>query len=126
MNSVTLIGNLTKDNELQKTNSGKVYLRFTLAVNKMGDGVDFINCIAWEKRAEVINEYTSKGSKIGIRGHISTGSYDDKTTGKKIYTTDIVADEIELLGAKHESKTEPKPQFDVGSKQVASPDDLPF
>jgi single-strand DNA-binding protein len=62
------------------------------------DEVDFINCIAWEKTAEIIGEYCSKGNRIAIVGRIQTGSYDKD--GTKVYTTDIIINSVQLLGEK--------------------------
>ena len=67
MNYVSLLGRLTRDVEVTYTQSGKAYARFSIAVSRgtsNRDEVDFINCIAWEKRAETISQYFKKGSRI--------------------------------------------------------------
>ena len=114
INSVTLIGRSTKDIEIRKTQSGKSVVQFTLAVNRRGKdaGADFINCVAWEKTADVLAQYCHKGDRIGIVGRISTRSYDDKTTGKKVFVTEIMVDQFEFLSEpkKEEPKQEPKPE----------------
>ena len=81
MNKVLLIGRLTKDVDLRKTQNGTSYARFTLAVNRrfkgndpQGQDADFISCVAWDKRAEVMYQYLGKGSQVGIEGRIQTGS----------------------------------------------------
>lgn len=108
MNKVNLIGRLTKDAELQQAGENN-YARFTLAVNRKFKNAndeyeaDFINCVAWNKTAELICEYFKKGSEIGVSGRIQTGSYDDKD-GNKRYTTDVVVEEITFIGSKKESK----------------------
>lgn len=107
MNKVQLIGRLTKDPIMRKTTSGKSVVNFTLAVDRYGKdaGADFPTCIAWEKAAELIAQYCNKGSKLGIVGHIQTGSHED-TTGKKIYTTDVIVENMEFLDNKAPEATE--------------------
>jgi len=99
MNRVVLIGNLTKDPELNFTaGSGTAVARFTVAVARMKKGEsDFLSCIAFGKTAETIAQYFFKGSKIAIEGHIQTGSYDAKD-GTKRYTTDVIVDRFEFVG----------------------------
>ena len=91
MNSVHIIGRLTKDPEVRYTQSGKAFARFTLAVDRRGGkdkGADFIPCQAWDKLAETIGDYTQKGSKIAVEGRIQTGSYEKN--GQKTYTVDYL------------------------------------
>lgn len=105
MNKVVLIGNLTKDPELNFTaGSGTAVARFTVAVARMKKGEsDFINCIAFGKTAETIAQYFFKGSKIAIEGHIQTGSYDAKD-GTKRYTTDVIVDRFEFVESSKNNK----------------------
>lgn len=130
MNSVTLIGRITKDLELRKTNNGSSVLEFTLAVNRRSkdDGADFITCQAWKNTAETMSKYLHKGSLIGVKGRIQTSNYDGKNG--KVYRTDVVVDEFEFLEKKSEPTEEPKyePQVDVENYEQIdlSPDDLPF
>ena len=99
INRVVLTGRLTKDIELQKTKSSVDITRFTLAVNRMknknGDVIaDFVSCIAFDNTAKFLYRYCHKGDKIGLTGKIQTGKYDKN--GMTIYTTDIIADSVEL------------------------------
>lgn len=103
MNKVVLVGRLTKDPELKFTaNKGIAVTRFTLAVNrdyKKEDGTqeaDFINCIAYSKRAEVIAQYLTKGKRFSIAGSIRTGSYDAQD-GTRRYTTYVVVDGFDFI-----------------------------
>lgn len=103
MNKVVLVGRLTKDPELKFTaNKGTAVTRFTLAVNrdyKKEDGTqeaDFINCIAYSKRAEVIAQYLTKGKRFSIAGSIRTGSYDAQD-GTRRYTTYVVVDGFDFI-----------------------------
>lgn len=95
MNNVVLSGRLTKKPEVSYTQSGKAVTRFTLAVDRRGKdkGADFISVVAWDKDAENAGKYLDKGRAIIVKGHIQTGSYDKG--GQKVYTTDVIADEIE-------------------------------
>ena len=101
MNQVILIGRLTKDPELRETSNGKPVASFTLAVDKFGEGADFINCVVWNKQAENLAKYQKKGGQIGVSGRLQTRDYDDEK-GNKRYVTEVVADSIEYLGAKKE------------------------
>ena len=105
MNQVNLIGNLCKDPELKFTASGLAVLKNTLAVKNPYDKekTDFITITAWKKTAEIMGEYLKKGSKIGVSGRISTGSYEKD--GVKIYTTEVVIDRMEMLDKKPETTT---------------------
>ncbi len=102
INNVTLVGRVTKDLELRFTPSGIASTKFTLAVNrtfKNAQGeqeADFISIQAWRKQAENAANYLKKGSLVGITGRIQTGSYEGQD-GKKINTTDVVADSIQFL-----------------------------
>lgn len=152
INRVWLLGNLTRDPQYFKTQSGISYARFTVAVNrKVSDKeeTDFISCIAWRGAADYLNQYAKKGNTVSVEGHITTGSYDDKTTGKKVYTTDVTADNVQLIGSRNSSETQqPQSQskpssssnsqsnnqdiyisdedFNTGPLLDISSDDLPF
>ena len=101
MNKVVLIGRMVADPELNfQANSGMAICRFRLAVTRpfKKDETDFINCIAFNKRAETIAQYLTKGRQLAVTGSIRTGSYDAKD-GTKRYTTDIVVDSFEFIGS---------------------------
>lgn len=105
MNKFYGIGNLVADVKATEVGKSKV-AKFKVAVqrafkNERGEhDVDFLNCVAWDKKADILEQYTKKGSKIAIIGNVRTGSYEKD--GKKVYTTEIFVDEIELLGTKAE------------------------
>lgn len=100
INTCTLVGRITKDLSLNATQSGNKYCQFTLAVNRRGtDEADFIQCVAWNKSAENLCQYMSKGSLIGIVGRIQTRSYENKQ-GQRIYITEVVADSVTFLEKK--------------------------
>lgn len=99
MNNTQLIGRLTKEVEVNVTPQDKKVANFTLAVNKYGEGADFIQCVAWEKTAEVLEKYTKKGSQIGVTGRIQTRNY-DHNDGYKVYVTEVVVNTVDLLDSK--------------------------
>lgn len=110
MNSVVLIGRLTKDPELGYTEVNQTpRCTFTLAVDrqKSDDGADFIRIIAWGKQAETCDRYLEKGRQVAVHGRIQTGSYKNRE-GVTVYTTDVVADPfgIEFLGSGNGSNSE--------------------
>ena len=109
MNTVILLGRLTADPDIRSTRDGKAVASFTMAVDRYKEGADFIRCQAWEKRADFCEKYLKKGTKIAIRGRIRTGDYTDKD-GKKVYTTDVVIEDIEFAQTKAAQEApEPKP-----------------
>lgn len=105
MNKVILIGNLTKDPELTTTTSGLSVCRFSLAVqrrftNSEGEReTDFINIVVWRNLADNCHKFLRKGSKAAVVGNIQTRSYDAQD-GTKRYVTEVVAEEVEFVGAK--------------------------
>ena len=132
MNQVVLTGRLTKDPELKQTSSDKSVASFTLAVDKYGEGADFINCVVWGKQAENLCKYQGKGSQIGLTGKINTRTYDD-AKGNKQYVTEVIADSIEFLGSKKviEKETNPFEEFGNNIKSESNgieiqDSDLPF
>ena len=100
MNEVILIGRLARNPELKFTlGEGKAIATFTLAVERKFSGEngekesDFINCVAWNKSAEVISQYSAQGKLLGARGRLQTRSYVDKE-GIRKYVTEVICDEI--------------------------------
>ena len=103
INRVVLVGRITKDPMLRKTQSGVSVVSFTIACNRrvpsQGQDADFINCVAWNKTADFMVQYVKKGALLGLEGRIQTRSYDDKD-GKRVYITEVVADSVQALGSK--------------------------
>ena len=120
MNKITLIGRMTANPELKLTNNGQKVCRFSLAVNrqfKNADGerkADFINCMAWQQRADLINNYVHKGDLIAIEGRIQVSSY-IATDGTKRYSTDVIVEQIEFLSSKKAEPKQPTEETDVFS-----------
>jgi len=108
MNKVILMGRLTRDPEVRYSqNEGAMAVaRFSLAVdrrrtgnNQDGQTADFINCVAFGRLGEFAEKYLKKGTKVALTGRIQTGSYTNKD-GQRVYTTDIIADDIEFAESK--------------------------
>lgn len=109
MNSVVLIGRLTKDVEVRRTNTGKPVASFTIAVQRDKENTDFINCVAWNGTAELLEKYTSKGHRLCLEGRIQTRTY-DANDGRKVYVTEVVAHRVELLESKSKDPRAEHPQ----------------
>ena len=104
MNSVNLIGRLTKDVDLRYTQSGLAVGRFSVAIDRpkkdgQSNGADFPNCVAYGKTAENLANYVHKGEMVGVTGCIRTGSYENKD-GRKVYTTDISVASVQFLNSR--------------------------
>lgn len=129
MNSVSLVGRLTRDPEIKATNSGSSYARFSIAVDRRGKdaGTDFINIVAFGKTSEFIERYFRKGQRIGINGRIQTGSYEGKD-GKKVYTFDVIAENVEFVESKSASASATPANADgfVNIPDGLEDDGLPF
>ena len=140
MNSVSLIGRLTRDPEVRYSSGSQTAVaKFTLAVNrpfaKEGEqDADFIGITCFGKTAELVERYMSKGRMVGVTGRIQTGSYEKD--GRKVYTTDVIADRVEFLdrgNASSESyqQSEVDNPFDTDDQVPAgfaklTDDDIPF
>ena len=125
LNKVILMGRLTKDPELKYTPSNVAVTSFTIAVDRkyQKDGnkqADFIPISAWRNTAEFICKWFSKGRLICVSGSLQARTYDDKD-GKKVYVTEVVADEVNFCGDK--GNQQPTSE---GFAEVEADDDLPF
>ena len=147
MNKVVLIGRLTKDPELRYTQSNIPAASFTLAVNRNFQNqngereADFINIVMWRKQAETAKKYLAKGSLIAVEGRIQTRNYDGQD-GKKVYVTEVVADNFEFLESKGQrantnsdieynqqaptTNVNDEPYIDFGDTIELSDDDVAF
>lgn len=140
MNKFIGLGRLTKDPELRSTQSGLEIASFTLAINrnfknKEGDyETDFLNCQAFNKKAEFITKYFKKGNMMAITARAQTRSYDDND-GKKRFITEFIVEEVYFAGNSGEKKNDTSvevPQnytsdYDTaGSEITLNDEDLPF
>ena len=111
MNTVQLIGRLTKDPELKYTQSGVATTSFTLAVNRNFTNAngereaDFIMCTAWRKTAELVCQYLGKGSMVGINGRIQTRNYENQQ-GQRVYVTEVIVDELTFVESKNKQSNQ--------------------
>lgn len=151
-NKSLLVGRATKNFELKTTKTGKYLCDFQLAVDKYGDGANFISCQVWGKSAEFLAKYGTKGSIVIVDGSIETNNYNDKD-GKTVYKTYVLANQVKLVGGKSDTSQEeqsnetdpfaPKTSedttdpfasqtkvvddpFSSSGKSLASEEDLPF
>lgn len=137
LNSVVLVGRLTKDPELRYTPSNQAVVTFSLAVNrnfKSQNGereADFINCVIWRQQAENFANWAKKGALIGITGRIQTRSYENQQ-GHRVYVTKVVAEQFQLLESRRDreagqSQGYGQPDFSRQAEPMdISDDDLPF
>lgn len=142
MNKVILMGRLTKDPDVRYTTTNNTLVAsFSLAVNrrfsKQGEErqADFINIVAWDKTGEFCSKYFRKGMQVGVVGRIQTRNYDDKD-GKRVYVTEVVAEETYFADSKREGEATGNPfagvdaPFNANSTNndftPVTDDDLPF
>lgn len=115
MNSVHLIGNLVENPKITVTANGIAKCVFRIAVtrryvNQQGEReADFLTIVAWRKLAENCGKFLAKGRKCAIQGSIQTRSYEANDGGGKRYVTEIIADDVEFLGAKTQEKSDATP-----------------
>lgn len=109
MNSISIIGRLTADPELRKTQSGIPVASFTLAVDRprVKDTTDFFSCVAWRQTGEFVAQYFTKGRKMGVTGSMQSRKYEDKD-GNKRTVWELVVDQVDFCDKRPEgdSKTE--------------------
>lgn len=131
MNKVLLIGRLTRDPELRYTQANQAVCTFTLAVDKRlsrerreeaeaanRPTADFPRITVWGRQAENASRYLFKGSQCAVEGRIQTGSYQDRETGKTVYTTDVVAENVEFLGSRSDNQRQSHGSFAGDNQDV--------
>ena len=137
MNRVELVGRLSRDPELRHTSSGMAVCQINVAISRrVAQGrepeADFINVVVWDKQAENVARYLSKGRQVAVEGRIQTRSYDNNE-GKKTYITEVVANNVEFLGSGSDTSRQQSIQdenpFDsmpMDEPETASVDNDPF
>ncbi len=127
INRVVLVGRLTKDVEVRKTQSGISVAQFTVACerrftrgqdNNNQQTADFINCVAWRQSADFLGQYARKGAMVGVEGRIQTRNYDN-AQGQRVYVTEVVADNVSLLESRAQSEARAS-QASAGFQQPSS------
>lgn len=99
INQVILMGRLTRDPEQRTTPSGKIVVRFSVAVDRQtsDDSADFFDITAWEKLGELVVQYLGKGRRVLVQGRLRQDSWDDKDSGKKRSKVEVVASDVTFL-----------------------------
>ena len=101
INRVVMVGRMTRDPELRRTGSGAAVTSFTLALNRNynsadGQQADYISCVVWNKVAENVAQYCSKGSLVGVEGRLRSRTYDN-AQGQRVYVTEVICDSVQFL-----------------------------
>ncbi len=139
INRTVLMGRLTYEPELRVTPSGLSVCQFQIAVDRNYSSkdeerkADFIDCVAWRKKAEFLSKYFRKGSMIALTGAIQTENFNDKN-GNKRKSVEILVNDISFCGGKSEGSNQNiKPKVDIGVpadasdfEEIIDDDDLPF
>lgn len=115
INSVTLIGRVTQDIEVRKTNTNKSVVSFTLAVGDKNSESSFINMTAWNKTAELLAQYAPKGKQIGVTGRLQTRMWEKD--GDKRKATEVIVEQVQFL-------SDGKAQVAKSSENLGTPVDL--
>ena len=130
MNSLTIIGNVTKDPDLRATQSGLQVYSFTLAVNRRKSAkageieTDFFKVTAWDKLATICKQYLVKGAKVAVTGPVSVSTYESK--GNHYASLDVTARDVEFLGGKRSDADDTGLKVPEGFTPVDDSSDLPF
>jgi single-strand DNA-binding protein len=137
VNKVILVGNLGRDPEMRTTPSGQTMAKFSVATTrkwKDRDGnrqeaTEWHNVVCWGRQAEVAGQYLTKGKQIYLEGRLQTDSWEDRETSKKMYRTEIVCENFQMLGSRGDGGAGPRtaPPPDAGGFEAgAEDDDIPF
>ena len=132
VNKVILIGNLGKDPEVRFTQSGSAVANFSIATSeqwndrdgKRQERTEWHNIVVWGKQGELCGQYLAKGRQVYVEGSIRTRSYDDKD-GKKVYATEVVADDVILLGSRGGDAPMPTDEFNQSPRSHQEPRQRP-
>lgn len=151
INKAIIVGRITNDLELKSTSTGREVLSFSVATNRTWkdqagtkqEKTEFHNIVAWGKQAQTIAQYFVKGQEIFVEGHLETRSWDDETTKKKMYRTEVILDSFDF-GARpgdsniakdgkpnNKKQWKPKTKDDTTSEieypiEELNPEDVPF
>ena len=138
MNRVFLIGRLSRDPELRHTTNGTAVCQINVAISRpVAQGrepeTDFINVTIWNRAAENVARYLTKGRQVAVEGRIQTRSYDNNE-GKRTYVTEVIASNVEFLGSANDNNRAPNPSqvndnpfdYDMPEPVTTSVDNDPF
>ena len=129
MNIIAISGRLARDPELRTTPNGKPVVEFTVAVDRPGvkDQTDFIDCVAWEKKAEFVARYFKRGKRIEVSGVLTTRSYEKN--GAKRKRTEVRCDQVFFGESKNDDGFAPQTAPEAGGDDfcpLSDDDDIPF
>ncbi|MFV0288088.1 MAG: single-stranded DNA-binding protein [Mycoplasmatales bacterium] len=146
VNNVVLVGRITKDPELRHSTSGSSVCNFSLAINRTFKNqageydADFINCVAFNQTANLMEQYVGKGQLLSVQGRLQSRSYEDNT-GRRVYVTEVVANNVSFLESRRtaasnnaeyqapanyeNSASDTTPTFEANDVSIDD-DDLPF
>lgn len=134
LNKVQIIGRLTRDPEVRTTPGGASVASFSVATSfnwtdqqgQKKEQTEFHNVVAWRKLGEIVGQYLKKGSQVYIEGRLQTRSWDDKQSGQKRYRTEIVADNMIMLGRPGAGSSSDRPSAAAEPMDQPAPaDNLP-
>jgi single-strand DNA-binding protein len=137
LNKVMLIGRLTRDPESRTTPQGQQVTSFSVATGRVWkdqqgqqkEATEFHNVVAWRRLAEICAQYLKKGRQVYLEGHLQTQSWDDKTSGQKRYRTEIVLDNMIMLGSKEGGQSQGgesnQPSYSQAPVQQSTPEMSP-
>jgi single-strand DNA-binding protein len=132
VNKVTLLGNVGKDPEIKFSTGGQAIAKFSIATtdrvkdktsDAWQDKTEWHNLVAFGRTAEIIRDYVKKGRPLYVEGRLSTSSWDDKETNKKVYRTEIIVNELVLLSGREGGDS--GGSYSKGSSQTGSFDQRP-
>jgi single-strand DNA-binding protein len=125
LNSFVGIGNLTREPEIRYTNNNLKVAQITIAINRKEE-VDYIDCVAFDKKADIIEQYLHKGNRVAVEGRLQTNSCEKD--GKKIKTMNILINNIEFLNTNNKVVEEDgiKKEIENGEQEAIYTDELPF
>ncbi len=135
VNKVILVGNVGKDPDIKYTPSGIPVAKLNFATNekfkdKSGEWqerTEWHSIIAWQRLAEIVGEYVSKGSKLYIEGRLHTSTWEDRQSGETKYRTEIVAVDVVLLGGGNRNGDAlPRPRVGDHNEHEITDEDIPF
>jgi single-strand DNA-binding protein len=141
LNRVQLIGNVGKDPEVKFTPQGTAVAKLSIATNERfkdskgewQDRAEWHNVVLWQRMAEIAGEYIKKGSKVFIEGRLQTRSWDDKESGTKKYMTEVIGENLILLGGKpddghanSQSESVREPELVGAAAGPITDEDIPF
>lgn len=124
MNNVSISGNLCADPEIRATQAGKKVASFTVAINEGKDKTEFVRCVAWEKTAELIGEYCSKGDRMAVTGRLQTREWEKD--GNKQYTTEVIVNSFDFPPKRQEQSSHDKAKSNGYQPQDGLEDEIPF